>query len=126
MDGGSTFSRRIDAGGASFFDLYSRGAVPAEAIDDWIGRWHDDPSVAGRELHAWLGLSLPEYQVWVYDAEALPVILEARRSGGTLDGAVADRLVALDRADGPVDGTVARGLRGWLDMRAREAAAAVG
>ncbi len=126
MDGGSTFRRRIDAPGSSFFDLYSRGAVAAEAIDDWVGRWHDDPSVAGRELHVWLGLSLPEYQVWVYDADALPLILEARRSGRALDGAVEDRLAALDGADGPVDGTVTRGLRGWLDRRAREAAAPVG
>nr|WP_294523688.1 hypothetical protein [uncultured Rhodopila sp.] len=126
MDDGSKFDLGIDARGASFFDLYARGAVPAEAIDDWIGRWHDDPSVGGRELHAWLGLSLPEYQVWVYDADALPLILEARRSGQTLDGAVEDRLASLDRADGPVDGTVTRGLRGWLDRRAREAAATVG
>ncbi len=126
MDGGSKFDLRIDGRGASFFDLYSRGAVPAEAIDDWAGRWHDDPSLAGRELHAWLGLSLPEYQVWVYDAGALPLILEARRSGRSLDRAVEDRLAALGRADAPVDGTVTHGLRGWLDRRAREAAAAVG
>nr|WP_294543661.1 hypothetical protein [uncultured Rhodopila sp.] len=126
MDGGSKFDLGIDARGASFFDLYSRGAVAAEAIDDWVGRWHDDPSLARQELHAWLGLSLPEYQVWVYDADALAFILEARRSGRSLDRAVEDRLAAMDRADGPVDGTVTRGLRGWLDMRAREAAAAMG
>ena len=80
----------------------------------------------GEALHVWLGLSLPEYQVWVYDADALPLILEARRSRRPLDGAVEDRLTALDRAVGPVDGMVTRGLRGWLDRRAREAAAAVG
>jgi len=126
MDGGLTFDRTIDADGESFFDLYSRGAVPAEAIDDWVGRWHDDASAAARELHVWLGLSLPEYQVWVYDADALSVILEARRSGRPLDSAVRDRLTALDRDDRPVDGTVTRGLRGWLDMRAQECAAPAG
>jgi hypothetical protein len=123
MDGGSTFDRRIDAGGESFFDLYSRGAVPAEAIDDWVGRWHDDSAAAGSEVHAWLGLSLPEYQVWAYDADALPLILETRRSGRPLDSAVRDRLAALDRADRPVDGTVTRGLRNWLRARAGESAA---
>jgi hypothetical protein len=81
----------------SFFDLYSRGQVGAEAIDDWVGRWHggSDPASADRELHEYLGLSLPEYQVWTYDPDALPSILRARQSGCVLEAAVRDRVAAL-------------------------------
>jgi hypothetical protein len=106
---------------SSFFDLYDRGLVGAEAIDDWVGRWHDrqDHSEAEQELHAYLGLSLPEYQVWVYDPGALPYLLAARRSGHPLDEAVEERLAVLGRAGDQADRTVIRGLRIWLDTQAR-------
>jgi hypothetical protein len=95
-------------------------------LDSAGGHDGHDPAAAGRELHDYLGLSLTEYQLWVYDADALPVILAARRGGRPLDRAVRDRLAALGRGGGMVDGTVTRGLRGWLDMRARESAASAG
>jgi hypothetical protein len=106
---------------SSFFHLYSQGLLPAEAIDHWVGRWHDSPeqSEKGQELSAYLGLSLPEYQVWVSDSEALPTILDARRTGRRLDELVEERLAALNRSEDQADPTVIRGLRLWLDMQSR-------
>jgi hypothetical protein len=111
----------IDTEPLSFFDLYSRGLVEAEAIDDWVGRWHDggDQPATARDLHEYLGLTLPEYQVWVYDPDALPYLLNARRSKRALEEIVEERLAALNAADCQADLTVVRGLRAWLDMLAR-------
>jgi hypothetical protein len=111
---------RTDRIPSSFFDLYSHGKESAEAIDDWVGRWHDgrDPRAVGRELHEYLGLSLREYQVWVYDADALPYLLDARRAGRSLDEVVAERLAALASAGRTTDRTIIRGLEAWLCMRA--------
>ena len=101
----------------SFLDLYSDGVVSADAIDEWVGRWHDgtDPIALGRDLYDYLGLTLPEYQLWVYDPDALHCILEARRSGDALDEVVGARLAALTRVGGDADPTVVRGLPIWLD-----------
>jgi hypothetical protein len=67
-------------------------------------------------LHAWLGLTLPEYQLWVYDGDALPTILRARLSGVGLDQAVAERLAEVRVGDG--DPMVVRGLQTWLGLAA--------
>ncbi|MFL5282106.1 MAG: hypothetical protein ACJ8AW_14255 [Rhodopila sp.] len=101
----------------SFFDLYDRDAVAADAIDDWIGRWHEqaDPAAVGREIHDYLGLTLPEYQVWVYDPDVLPYLRAARRAGRTLDAVVRERLAALIEEGTMSDETTIEGLRVWLD-----------
>jgi hypothetical protein len=106
----------------SFFDLYDRGAVAADAIDDWIGRWHEQaaPAAAGRAIHDYLGLTLPAYQVWVHDPDALPYLRAARRAGRTLDAVVRERLTALVTGGALSDETTIEGLRVWLD-RAAEA-----
>jgi|SRR5690349_5343091 len=101
----------------SFFDLYDQGAVAADAIDDWIGCWHEqaDRAVMGREIHDYLGLTLPAYQVWVYDPDALPYLRAARRAGRTLDAVVREHLVALIKEGALSDETTIEGLRVWLD-----------
>jgi hypothetical protein len=106
---------RIENEPKSFFDLYGSGNVASEAIDDWVGRWHDG-SAAGQELHIYLGLTLPDYQVWVYDPEALPVVLHARQTGTPLVEAVRIHLAALARAGSTTDRKVIRGLQTWLDV----------
>lgn len=107
---------RIDARPASFFDLYSRGDASAEDIDDFVGRWHDDREPWAREmsLEDYLGLRHDEYQVWVYDPEALPSILEARRAELPLRAVMAERLEKLVAAARPRDATIVKGLRIWL------------
>jgi hypothetical protein len=105
----------------SFFDLHGLGMASAKAIDDWVGRWHEgiDPAAVGRELHEYRGLSLPEYQVWLYDSDALPYLLDARRTHRSLDEVVGERLTAMIDAGRPADRTVIRGFQVWLNARSR-------
>jgi hypothetical protein len=67
-------------GSTTFFDLYSRGQVLPDEIDDFIDRWHEraDPQANSLPLHEYLGMTLEEYEVWVHDPDALPQILVAR------------------------------------------------
>jgi hypothetical protein len=101
----------------SLFDLYDRDAIAVDAIDDWIGRWHEqaDPAAVGQEIHDYLGLTLPAYQVWVYDPDALPYLRGARRAGRALDAVVRERLTALIKEGALSDETTIEGLRVWLD-----------
>ena len=65
----------------TFYELFSRGEVVAEQIDDYVDRWHDGRDTWAKQmpLHEYLGSELAEYQNWVRDAGALPRILAARR-----------------------------------------------
>jgi hypothetical protein len=113
---------RIDARPASFFDLYSRGEASPDDVEDFVGRWHDDrePWARDMSLEDYLGLRHDEYQVWVYDPEALPSILEARRAKRPLRAVVAERLEELVAAARPRDATIVKGLRIWLAGREAE------
>jgi hypothetical protein len=55
-------------------------------IDDWVDRWHQ--VTGGEELHEFLGLSWPEYKLWVEQPSALRVILGARERGKTVEDLV--------------------------------------
>jgi hypothetical protein len=107
---------RTEARPASFFDLYSRGDASPDDIDDFVERWRDDREPWAREisLEDYLGLRQDEYQVWVYDPEALPSILEARRSKRPLRAIMVERLDGLVAAARPRDATIVKGLRTWL------------
>ena len=113
---------RTEAKPTSFFDLYSRGDVSADDIDDFVGRWHDSQELWARDmsLEDYLGLGHDEYQVWVYDPEALPSILAARRAKRPLQAVMAERLEELVAAGRPHDETIIKGLRIWLAGQARD------
>jgi hypothetical protein len=102
-----------------FFDLYSRGEVTAEQIEGFVERWHEnvDPWAKDLSLHEYLGLSDEEYRVWVYDPDALPHILTARRQNRPLREVIAKRLDALVLENRPVNQTTISGLRIWLKDR---------
>ncbi len=107
---------RTEARPASFFDLYSRGDASPDDIDDFVGRWHDglEPWARNMSLEHYLGLRHDEYQVWVYDPEALPGILEARRAKRPLRAVMAERLEELVASARPRDATIVKGLQIWL------------
>jgi hypothetical protein len=113
---------RTEAKPASFFDLYLRGDVSADDIDDFVGRWHDsqEPRARDMSLEDYLGLGHDEYQVWVYDPEALPSILAARRAKRPLQAVMSERLEELVAAGRPHDQTIIKGLRVWLAGQARD------
>ncbi len=66
----------------TFFDLYRRGEVSAEQIDDFVDRWHAGSDAWARKtpLSEYLGLTNAEYEAWVRDPDALPAIRAARPS----------------------------------------------
>ena len=104
---------------ADFFSRYARGERAAGAIDDCIDTWHDglDPLAKDCELHTYLGLNPDEYDLWVYDSDALPTILSARTTGRPLAELVRERLSQLQDTALPTDLTTVRGLQVWLDSR---------
>ncbi|HEY1931501.1 MAG TPA: hypothetical protein VGG99_05780 [Acetobacteraceae bacterium] len=102
-----------------FFDLYSRGDVTPDAIEDFVGRWHDDVDPWARDmpLHEYLGLTHEEYEVWLYDPRSLPCILRSRQSGEDLVRIMAERydeLLATNRLE---DQTALFSLGNWLKRK---------
>ncbi len=61
----------------TFIDEFLAGQATEDDIHDWIDEWHEGDS--GEELHVFLGLTWPEYSIWVEDAE-LPSA-ESRKPG---------------------------------------------
>ena len=103
----------------SFFDLYCHGEAAADEIEDYVSRWHRSAEPAAKDLplHDYLGLSREEYEVLLYDPDALPLILAARASQCSLVGLMAARLQELKSANRPEDGTTIFLLGNWLAAR---------
>lgn len=98
----------------TFFDLYSRGDVSADRINDFIAAWHASDGNEQRSLAAYLGLTDEEYGVWLMDTDALPQILSARRTGRRLNEVVAEYVAAMQRAGRPEDRSSVYALEHWL------------
>ena len=64
---------------SNFVDLCLNGDRLPEEIDDYVDAWHDGGSKL--PLHKFLGMSQSEYNHWVIDADVLPFILDAHRTG---------------------------------------------
>jgi len=112
-------SVRADARAPAFYDLYSQGEVSADEVDDFIGRWHEDkePWAKDLALHEYLGLSHEEYEVWLCDPGALPLILAARRSNTSLVDVMAEHFEEMRRANRPEGVTTLFPLGNWLKAR---------
>jgi len=106
----------------AFFDLYCQGEVGADQIDDYVGAWHDAHETWARQipLHEFLGLTWPEYQVWVCDADSLPAILEARASATPLASIIAKRLEQMRVGGREADETAIVCLANWLKQSASD------
>jgi len=104
----------------TFFDLFSHGKVGVDQIDDYVDAWHNAHETWAKQvpLHEYLGLTWPEYQVWVCDAGSLPAIMEARVSAESLAAIVAKRLEHMRDAGRPTDGTTIFSLGNWLKHNA--------
>lgn len=100
----------------SFFNLYSRGEVAPDDIEDFVGRWHEDvePWARNMPLHEYLGLTHEEYEVLLCDPFALPCILRARQTGGNLVDIMGQRYRQLCTADQQADRAIIFSLGNWL------------
>ena len=106
---------------ASFFDPYSRGEISPDAVDDFVGRWHDDQEPWARDLalHDDLGMTHAVYEVWLRDPFALPDILQARQSGRTLVDVMTARYQEMRAANHPMQASILFPLGNWLRQHAR-------
>ncbi len=102
---------------ASFFDLYSQGDVSEDAIDHFVGAWHDAGEADDRSVSEFLGLTTDEYAVWVMDARSLPLILAARRENEPLHDAVARYVARMQAASDPLDRSPIWSLSHWVSRR---------
>ena len=96
---------------SSFVQKCIRGEALLEDIDDFVEAWHSNDSAV--PLHKFLGMTKPEYSLWVADPGVLPFIITAhklKRDVGDLLEGVGELSMAA-RADGPEK---ARKLLGWL------------
>lgn len=70
---------------ATYFDLYQRGEVLPDEIYDFIEVWREKFKTAEDSeiipLHAFLGLSHEEYEIWVHEEESLKIFVQARKTG---------------------------------------------
>lgn len=112
---------RVAARAPSFFDLYSRGEVAPDDMDDFVGRWHADlePWARDMKLHEYLGLIHEEYKVLLCDPLALPSILQARQPGANLAAVMAQRYEELRTANHPADRAIIYSLGHWLKTQSQ-------
>jgi len=99
----------------TFFDLYSRGEIPAGRIGDFVSEWHASDDSEQRSLAAFLGLTDEEYDIWLMDTRTLPQILLARRTARRLKDVVADHVAAMRGAARPEDRSALYALGHWLE-----------
>ena len=98
----------------TFFALYDSGRAAAEAIDDFVGAWHESGDDEQRSLAAYLGVTDEEHGVLLITDRALPVILAARRANRPLREFVAPFFAKLQAAGDPEDKPVLHALGYWL------------
>jgi len=62
---------------SDFITLCIQGECPLDEIDDYVEAWHGGGSPL--PLHSYLGMSRPEYSLWMKNPDMLPFIIEAHR-----------------------------------------------
>lgn len=112
----------VQASAPSFFELYSRGDVSPDDLEDYVGRWHDEYKDRSEypPLHEYLGVTRAEYEVLLYDPFSLPCILQARLPGENLVDIMAERYAQLRAANRREDGTTIFLLGNWLKRQQRQ------
>ena len=48
-----------------FYELYKKGLIIADSIDDFIDCWHDNEYLGDITIYEFLGISQQQYRVWV-------------------------------------------------------------
>lgn len=61
----------------TFIEKCIHGDAHYEDIDDYVDIWHDSNSTD--ELYEFLGMTRPEYVMWMKDPDVLPQIVQAHK-----------------------------------------------
>src|SRR5438105_3861125 len=85
----------------SFIDLAVEGKVAADDLDDFVEAWHKEPQ--DQPLHQFLGMSEPEYSLWLRDPDMLSFVLRARQEGRPLTAVIDRTYQELRSAGRPTD-----------------------
>lgn len=80
---------------SSFMSLALNGEVLSDEIESFVEAWHKSDSKD--EIHDFLGMTFPEYSLWVSDPDSIDVILSARHANRPLKEAVNDNLRSQER-----------------------------
>lgn len=73
----------------TFVDDYLAGVVTAEAVDDYVDRWH--AGEGDGTLPQFLGFTEDEYSCWVETPDAIDGILAKYRQAGSITKYPGDR-----------------------------------
>lgn len=73
----------------TFIDEVLSGTALWTDIESWVRDWHNGNG-SGQELHEYLGMTWPEYQLWVERPAALRMIIAAREHELPVEAFVAD------------------------------------
>lgn len=68
---------------SDFMTKCLNGDVMMDEIDDFIDDWHENPR--NLELHQFLGMKEDEFQIWLSEADLLPYIIHARKTGKSIE-----------------------------------------
>jgi hypothetical protein len=74
----------------TFLDECIAGEAASEQIDEFVERWHNDPS-AVMPLQEYLGFTRDEYDNWALHPEAVDGIILAHRISTEISGMVNQR-----------------------------------
>jgi hypothetical protein len=90
---------------SSFVERCLGGDADLGEIDTMVQGWHEGGDA--RPLHEYLGMTWPEYQLWVERPESLPAILASRKYEVPLPQILGsgDNLAAAARAISPDEAT---------------------
>lgn len=101
---------------STFIDLCLSGRASVDEIDDFVDLWHGGGTDI--PLHDYLGLTRPEYALWVEKPESLKYIISSRKNGQPTGDfpSVAQTVTMAARAGSPED---AEEMVEWLKRTGR-------
>jgi hypothetical protein len=79
-------------------------------IDDYIEKWHE--MGISLDLHAFLGMSKKEYELFVQDESYLGLIISAHKESKQIEFIVRDKMAMAARSDNP---NKSKQLQKWLE-----------
>jgi hypothetical protein len=100
----------------NFIERCLSGSALMEEIDDFVDQWHEGSE--NESLRDFLGMSEPEYSLWINDPDVLPYVILSRREGRPFANVVNDNYYNSTRFAARSDqGTKIRHLKEWLERQ---------